>query len=55
MFQVNLAEASVEQLIKVVMQVSPLHDISIEDPPMEELIQEIYRSAEVEYGELNAS
>ena len=43
---VDVSVTPVETVIQAVMRASRLHDLSVEDPPMEEIVQAIYADAE---------
>jgi ABC-2 type transport system ATP-binding protein len=43
---VDLRVASVEQVVQALLAQTSLEDLSIEDPPMEEIVQEIYARAD---------
>lgn len=43
-FKVDLRQSSMEQLLQQALKIATIHDISIMDPPMEEIIQAIYQS-----------
>jgi ABC-2 type transport system ATP-binding protein len=43
--EVDVSVTSVEQLIHAVLHTGQLHDLTIEDPPMDEIVQTIYQQA----------
>jgi ABC-2 type transport system ATP-binding protein len=43
--EVDVSITSVEQLIQAVLHSCHLHDLTIEDPPMDEIVQAIYQQA----------
>jgi ABC-2 type transport system ATP-binding protein len=43
---VDLARTTVEQVVAALLERATVEDLSIEDPPMEEIVQEIYARAE---------
>jgi ABC-2 type transport system ATP-binding protein len=51
---VDLRSVSVEQVVQSILAQTALDDLSIEDPPMDEIVQAIYARAEREStGDLN--
>ena len=46
LFDVDTGKLHVERLIEAALAVGGIEDITIEDPPMEEVIHEIYASAD---------
>lgn len=45
-WEVDVSLTPVEQVVDAAMKASRLRDLTVEDPPMEEIIQQIYSSAE---------
>lgn len=45
--EIDTSITAVEKVVDAAMKASPLRDLNVEDPPMEEIIKEIYRSAPV--------
>jgi ABC-2 type transport system ATP-binding protein len=43
--EVDVSVTSIEQLIQTVLHTGHLHDLTIEDPPMDEIVQAIYEQA----------
>jgi len=43
--EVDVALTPVEAVVQAALRASKLHDLTVEDPPMEEIVQAIYRSA----------
>ena len=43
--EINTSVTSVSEVISYALKASSLHDMTVEDPPMEEIIKEIYRDA----------
>ena len=44
--EVDVARTPVERVVEAALRASRLHDLTVEDPPMEEIIQEIYADGE---------
>ena len=44
--EVDVDRTPVEAVVQAALRASRLHDLTVEDPPMEEIIQEIYADAE---------
>ncbi len=44
--EVDVARTPVERVVEAALRASRLHDLTVEDPPMEEIIQAIYADAE---------
>jgi hypothetical protein len=47
-FEVDLDVASVEAVVSCLMRSTSLQDLTITDPPMDEIVQTIYRRADAE-------
>ncbi len=45
--EVDVAKTPVEAVVQAALNASRLHDLTVEDPPMEEIIQAIYADAEI--------
>ncbi len=45
--EVDVSVTPVESVVQAALRASKLHDLSVEDPPMEEIVQAIYASADV--------
>jgi ABC-2 type transport system ATP-binding protein len=45
-FEVDVKVTPVEAVVQAAMSASRLHDLTVEDPPMEEIVQAIYASAD---------
>lgn len=43
--EIDTARVPVERVVDAAMKASPLRDLTVEDPPMEEIVKEIYRSS----------
>ncbi|MHC4492429.1 MAG: hypothetical protein ACYTDU_12465 [Planctomycetota bacterium] len=48
MLEVDVDRTPVEQVVQAALQASRLRDLTVEDPPMEEIVQAIYASAEAQ-------
>ena len=45
-FEVDVEVTPIESVVQAAMNASRLHDLTVEDPPMEEIVQAIYASAD---------
>ncbi|MEQ1875355.1 MAG: ATP-binding cassette domain-containing protein, partial [Bdellovibrionia bacterium] len=45
--EVDVSLTPVEKVVAAAMKASPLRDLTVEDPPMEEIIKEVYASAKI--------
>jgi ABC-2 type transport system ATP-binding protein len=54
LFDVDLSRAAVEQVVQALLAQTTLQDLSIEDPPMDEIVRAIYQGADSTMGATSA-